>query len=101
MTNKECAERRRKLLYVSLTHPDLFLLGVQDPLGLLALHLPLADKTDDLGFVGIPLLLGFFLLDRFIEHRDLHRDAARVVLVHLQSGCQHHTFFPIFLSQRT
>ncbi len=101
MTNKDYAKRRRKLLYVGLTHPDLFLPGVLDPLGLLALYLLLADKTDDLGFVGIMLLLGFFLLNRFIEHRDLHRDASRVVLVYLQSGCQHHSFFPIFPSHRT
>ena len=49
--HRTAAERRRKLLYMGFTHPDLFLLGVGDPLGLLALHLPLADKTDDLGFV--------------------------------------------------
>jgi hypothetical protein len=58
------------LLDVGLAHPDLFLLGVMDPPGLIALHFALAYEAGDLLLGGLILfLLGFLGLGRFIEHR--------------------------------
>jgi hypothetical protein len=67
------------LLDMSLANPDLFLLRVMDPLGLLAFHFALAYEAGDFRIGGrILFLQGFLLLGRFIKHRKPPRGVSAI-----------------------